>query len=158
MSAYLLKIVGIVLISSVLTAILPSGKTSGVIKGIAKLLCLVVIVSPIMQTLRAFHSTDGDGQENYFSQSVIKTDESFIQYYSETRILEAEQALEKELNEQFNVDSEVVLEWESMENQSAVKLKITKILVRIKSDVETEKRKQIRAYLAKNYCSEVLIE
>lgn len=158
MSAYLLKIVGIVLISSVLTAILPNGKTNGVIKGMAKLLCLVVIVSPIMQALRTFPSTDGEGQENYFSQSVIKADESFIQYYSETRISEAERALEKQINEQFNVDSKVALEWESMENAGAIKLKITKIYVQIKSDVEVEKREQIRAYLTKNYCSEVLIE
>lgn len=158
MSAYLLKIVGIVLISSVLTAILPNGKTSGVIKGVAKLLCLVVIVSPIMQALRVFHSNEKDGQENYFSQSVIKTDESFIQYYSETRILETEQALQKELNRQFNVESRVALEWESMQNEGIVKLKITKIHVQITAEIDDAKKEEIRAYLEKTYCSEVLVE
>lgn len=158
MSAYLLKIVGIVLISSVLTAILPNGKTSGVIKGVAKLLCLVVIVSPIMQALRVFHSNEKDGQENYFSQSVIKTDESFIQYYSETRILETEQALQKEINRLFNVESRVALEWESMQNEGIVKLKITKIHVQITAEIDDAKKEEIRVYLEKNYSSEVLVE
>lgn len=157
MSAYLLKIVGIVLISSVLTAILPNGKTSGVIKGVAKLLCLVVIVSPIMQALRVFHTNEKDGQENYFSQSVIKTDESFIQYYSETRILETEQALQKEINRLFNVESRVALEWERMENEGIVKLKITKVCVQIVAEIDDAKKEEIRAFLAKNYCSEVLV-
>ena len=158
MSAYLIKIVGVVLISSVITAIVPNGKTSGIIKGVAKLLCLVVIVSPIMQAFQAFASGEKTDTDNYFSQSVIKTDESFIQYYSETRIVEAQYALEKELQERFNLESNVIIEWESMENQSDLKIKITKISVYPTNSVSAEEMEEIKAYLTKNYCSEVLIE
>ena len=49
MNAYVLSVIGTVLISAVLTAIIPEGKTSKVIKGIARLACVLVIVTPIVQ-------------------------------------------------------------------------------------------------------------
>ena len=48
MNEYVLSVIGTVLIASVLTAILPEGKTSGIIKGITRLVCVVAIVAPVV--------------------------------------------------------------------------------------------------------------
>ena len=57
MSAYLLSIIGIVLLAAVLSAVLPGGKTGKFIKGMTKLACLAVILSPVLNFFRG--GTDG---------------------------------------------------------------------------------------------------
>ena len=53
MSAYLLSIIGIVLLTAILSAVLPDGKTVKFIKGIAKLCCLAVILPPVHRIFNA---------------------------------------------------------------------------------------------------------
>ena len=48
---YLLCVIGTVLICSILTAIAPEGKTSAVIKGVARLTCVLAIISPVLNFL-----------------------------------------------------------------------------------------------------------
>ena len=152
MSAYLLSVIGTVLIASVLTAIAPDGKTAGIVKAVAKSVCLLAIVAPIPHYLNSEKFDEKNAVvDGFFSQAVIQTDESFIKYYSEMRIHATEQALEAELKEKFAVETDVVMEWLYQSGE----IKITKIVVKIQNG---ENKESMWEYLTKNYCSEVLIE
>lgn len=62
MSGYLLAIIGIVLLTGILSAVLPEGKTAKFIKGMTKLCCLAVILAPI---LGFFHKVATGGEINF---------------------------------------------------------------------------------------------
>lgn len=152
MNGYLLTVIGTVLIAALLTAIAPDGKTSGLIKAIAKSACLLAIVAPIPSYLNSGNSDEKNGDlQTIFSQTVIETDEDFIKYYSEMRIRATAQALEAELKEKFSVMASVELEWTNESDE----IKITKIIVRTENG---EANTAMWEYLTKNYCSEVMIE
>lgn len=161
MNGYLLGIIGTVIFSSVLTAILPEGKTSGVVKGVTKLACVITIVSPVLHFFKTWDIGEGGFEEN-FSKSVIQTDEAFIQYYSETRIREAENALEKELEKDFGVTAEIDMDWtmdtETVVGSSMDVVKIHRIQVKTDGKQNEEVVKSVWEYLTNNYCSEVQIE
>lgn len=152
MSGYILSVIGTVLLAALLTAIAPEGKTSGLIKAIAKSACLLAIVAPIPSYLNSGKSDEKNGDvETIFSQTVIETDDDFIKYYSEMRIRAAKQALEKELKEKFLVETSVEIQW----TYESEEIKIVKIVVKTENG---EANKQMWEYLTKNYCSEVMIE
>ena len=152
MNVYLLSVIGTVLVASILTAIAPEGKTSGIIKAIAKSACLLAIVAPIPSYLNSGNSDEKNADlQTIFSQTVIETDEDFIKYYSEMRIRATAQALEAELKEKFSVQTSVEFEWRNESDE----IKITKIIVKTENG---EKNVAMWEYLTKNYCSEVLIE
>ncbi|MBQ7913560.1 MAG: hypothetical protein IJ308_07475 [Clostridia bacterium] len=164
MSAYVLSVIGIILISAVLTAILPSGKTNNVVKGVTRLACVLAIVMPV---LIFFQSGEWKIEETFFqedfSQTVIQTDETFIQYYSEMRVRGAEIKLEEELLKEFSVKAEVTFFWETEKSEYASyyvdeKIKITRIHVVNEKKQTEEVEREMWVYLTENYCSEVLIE
>ena len=160
LNSYLLCIIGTVVIASILTTVVPEGKTTGVIKGMTKLVCLIVIIAPIPQFLQKqtfFETLQGDKTQNSyekFSQSVIQTDDSFIKYYSEMRIRNTEAQLETELLQKYEVETRVTLAWEYEEYD----VKITQITVKTQEIIAEVDKKVMWEYLTKNYCSEVLIE
>ena len=165
LSEYLLCVIGTVIVSAILTAILPEGKTSGLIKTITRLACILAIVSPVLRFLRVGELSFG-GMENskeIFSQSVIEGEEAFIEYYSEMRIRETERALERELSERYGLDTEVTLlcekQTETVDGKyPSNRIKIKEIRVKLKKLSNEEVLKKMWEYLKKNYCSEVLIE
>lgn len=165
MSGYLLSVIGTVLLCAIVTAIIPQGKTSGVIKGVARLACVLVIVSPILHFFKT-GEISGNSTENsptFFPQSGIQTDDSFIQYYSEMRVRETEKLLEEELCELFVIKTEVTLHWVREVEMlgkfyEADSIKIKEICVKCVQNPSGEIKKAIWEYLTKNYCSEVLIE
>lgn len=155
LDGYLLAILGTVLSSAILTAIVPEGKTSGTVKSIAKLVCLLVIIAPIPKFLQMesfFDETSEENTETFFSQSVIETDERFINYYSEMRIRYAEQSLETEILDKYALAVDVCLECATED------LKINKITVKTNKETDEEAKRVMWEYLTQNYCSEVLIE
>ncbi len=165
MNGYLLSIIGTVLVCAVLTAILPSGKTSGVIKGIARLACVISIIAPIPQFLGNAKPFDTNSKKNTsknnvnFSQSVIQTDESFIKYYCEMRIQNAENALNEELLEKFSLSVQSDIDWRfNEETCDSDEIMITKISVKLQEKGTDKLKDEVWEYLTKNYCSEVLIE
>ena len=96
MNGYLLSIAGVVVLSAILSSVLPNGKTSGLIKSIMRMACILAIISPI---ITFFHSgsLSVSGVKNsdaIFSQSVIEQERAFIHYHREMRIAETERALE----------------------------------------------------------------
>lgn len=170
MSAYLLAIIGIVLLSSILSVVLPGGKTAKFIKGIAKLCCLAVILAPIL----GFFRGNGDGNIKFpffSSETVIETDDAFIDYCSTKRIENAEAELKKKLEETFSVEVEVTLLWEyrssmtesesaSNDNYLSVyqgkEIKITKALLKDSRDnIGGEVKKKMTEHIVKEYGCEV---
>ncbi len=161
MNGYLLSVMGTVLLCSLLTAIAPEGKTSSVIKGIARLACVLTIVAPAIRFFGG--GIVGENGEEIFGESVISTDESFIQYYSEKRVEETEQALATELERLYAPVDAVRIEW-SVEKEKFGKIyeteyiKVQRIYVDLPEEISEEVKEEMCIYLTKNYCSEVLIE
>ena len=149
MNAYLLSVIGTVLISAVITAIIPEGKTATVIRNVAKLACTVSILAPILNFFKTGDLDKGGeltqtATEN-FSKNSIQTDEAFIQYYCEIRVRETERALEQELAESFGVSAKVTLSWEmyaeevyGLYDEQAIQIKAVKILPQRTIDVATQ--------------------
>ncbi len=165
MSAYLLSVVGTVILCSVLTAILPEGKTAGLIKAIVRIACVLAIVAPVLTFFqKGTLSVNSDKKsQSIFSQSVIDGERAFIKYYSEMRVSQAEDGLEKELLKTYAVQATVAIEWELQSQEIAEKynvdlIKITQIRVDTGGKAEKGVIENMSEYLTKNYCSEVLIE
>ncbi len=163
MSGYVLSVIGTVLIASVLTVILPEGKTSGIIKGLTRVACVVAIVAPVVRFLQSKEDMGLKKTSAYFSENVIELDESFIQYYSETRVAQTEYALEEELVAKFQVPVSVEFTWIKTKETYADKyllegIQITQISIKKPADASEDTMKEMAEYVAENYCSEVLIE
>ena len=170
MSAYLLSIIGIVLLTAILSAVLPDGKTVKFIKGIAKLCCLAVILAPVL----GFFKEASDGKINFpffSSETVIETDGAFIDYCSTKRIENAETELEKKLEEPFSVRVGVTLLWEYcgsiaegeedgyLSVYEGTEIKITKVLVKdAEGNIDGEVRERMKAHIVEKYGCEVEFE
>ena len=158
MSAYLLAVLGTILLSAILTGIIPEGKTSAMIKQMTRLACLLVITSPAITLFRNFTGKGIDEKTSgIFSEIGIETDNAFIQYYSQRRIENAERALELELNEKFQITCAVTL-YCGEEMETTGDTPIDGILVKIIENNHTGVETAVAEYVKKNYCSEVLIE
>lgn len=163
MKEYLLSVIGIVLFSTVLLAIVPEGKTSSAIKGVAKTACLLSIAAPVIQYFCAFTSgaKNVEAIKIFFEETVIDEDETFIQYYSEMRIRIAENALQNELEELYQIDAEVKISWQWQEEEAFYTdraVKILSITLQPENVIEEGTLKVVCEYLKNKYCSEVLIE
>lgn len=171
MSGYLLAIIGIVLLTGILSAVLPEGKTAKFIKGMTKLCCLAVILAPI---LGFFHKVATGGEINFpffSSETVIETDGAFIDYCSTKRIENAETELEKKLEETFSVRVGVTLLWEYcgsiaegeedgyLSVYEGTEIKITKVLVKdAEGNIDGEVRERMKAHIVEKYGCEVEFE
>ena len=155
MSGYLLTIIGTVLVCSLITAIAPEGKTTASVKGVAKLVCTLAIISPVLRFLKtgSIQSFIDKNRQEIFYQEVIDVDGEFIQYYSEMRVRQTEKALEEELFKKYAVSCEVCLEW-SMEEEIRIECIVVKVLENVGEEVKVD----MRLFLLENYCEEVLIE
>ena len=163
MNAYVLSVIGTILLSAIITAILPDGKTNSVIKGVSRLACVIAIVMPILTFFQSGDWSVGEIFKEDFSKIVIQTDEEFIQYYSEMRVRETQESLQNELLNEFSVKSKVEIAWdmengEYAERYEDYKIKITQIHVENKEKQTEEVERAMWVYLTENYCSEVLIE
>ena len=155
MNDYLLCVIGTVLVCSILTGIAPEGRTSAVIKGVARLSCVLAIIAPVLAFLKTGDVSvfsDKNGQE-IFLQEGIEGESAFIQYYSEMRIQQTEESLEEGLFERYAVPCAVRLEW-SVEEE----IRIERIVVALLENVGEEVKGDMRLFLVENYCEEVLIE
>ncbi len=162
MNGYALGVMGTVLLCSLLTAIAPEGKTSSVVKGVARLACVLAIISPVLAFLQSGSLEEFSTGGDFFAESVIVEDDSFIQYYCEMRVRETEEALEREIEEKYQTESDVTLAW-SIENEQfksyeLERIRVEEIRVSLKSSTSEEVKTSMAAYLRENYCSEVLIE
>lgn len=158
MREYLLSIVGIVFISGILNAILPEGKTSGMVKSTAKLCCLLVILTPVAE----FVSKGGEKDKifsDFLDESVIQTDQAFINYSSGKRIDEAETLLKEEIESEYHVSIQVELLWEYQQENAkgytANAIKIKAIVLTFLTQTSEEIRLKIAEKLQEKYQVEV---
>ena len=165
MSGYLLSLIGVVLLSAILTAILPEGKTAGLIKSVMRMVCVLTIISPVLNFLGegAWAVSGIKNSTEILPERGIQQDSTFIHYYSEMRITETEKALKQELFERFSVDCEVEMLWlfesEAVSKNTDIELiKITQIRVKMIEKQEEAVVRKMWEHLTENYCSEVLIE
>ena len=165
MNEYLLGVIGTVLLSAIITAILPEGRTAGTVKTITRLACIIAIISPILRFFKTGEMGEltAKNSSGIFSQSVIDSEPAFIQYYSEMRIAEAERVLEEEIKEAYGVDADVTLVWTVVEEgiggiYQTECIKISQIKIRLNEQSDEEVLENMWNDLSKNYCSEVLIE
>ena len=107
MSQYLMELIGFVLIAVVLTNLLPTGKTSALIKNTVRLCIYLCILTPAFNFFLSLKGKDtlsfAEIFTDYFSESVIPTDESYINYCSEKSIENAENILEKKILEEYGI-------------------------------------------------------
>lgn len=163
MSTYLLSVVGTVLLCSLLIALSPEGKTSAVIKGMTRLVCVLTIVAPIFHFFYTNDTKKNKTTMQIFEETGIQTDKSFIQYYSELRIRETERSLKKELEEKFDLSASVEIKWDTETDIYAGiydydRIKILQIILTVENVIDEEVEKEMLEYLKKNYCSEVRLE
>ncbi len=165
MNGYLLGVLGTVLVCSLFTAIAPEGKTTGIIKGVARLACVLVIIAPVLVFFKtgSLAVLTGGKEEIFTNESVINGDGEYIQYYSEQRVRATEEAMKKELTEKYGVALSVSLQW-TIEKEEfgglymADGIRIQRIEIDVSSETKEEVIEKMRQYVRENYCSEVLIE
>ena len=164
MSAYVLSVIGTILLCAILTAVLPNGKTNTIIKGVARLACVISIVMPVLIFFQSGEWSIGKTFfQDDFAETVIQTDEEFIKYYSQMRVRETQDTLKKALKSEFAVDADVEITWQTEMGEYAdkyeeQKIKIVRIVVKNQEKQSEEVEKAMWVYLTENYCSEVLIE
>lgn len=150
MSGYLLSVVGIVLFTSMLLAIVPTGKTSEIVKAIARLACVVTILAPIVQ----FFVNDGEFG-TFFVESSIQTESAFIQYSSKTRVEEVEKILEEKIEVEFGVPVDVDCIWRIEQTQEGMyegqNIRIEKVFVKTKTEELSDWKKTVEAFIQKEY-------
>lgn len=160
MNGYLLSIIGTILLCSIITVLIPNGKTAGTVKGIAKLVCVLAIIAPILRFFKTGEFEWANAENS--SKTVIELDYDFIEYYSEARVKAAEKSLECLLKEKFGVETSITLAWET-ESETLDryyewgKIRITQIYVKLQSEGGAQVKDLIE-YLKQNYCSEVILE
>ena len=165
MSAYVLLVLGTVIISSLFTSLLPSGKMQNAVKGAVKILCVLTIVSPILLFLtnHGLGGFNGENLDAFFLANGIEMDFDFIKYYSEQRVENAERSLQKELQERFDVSVNVEFAWTIVETEIAYiysdsQIKIEKVKIILEENINEVIQSKMLTYIKENYCSEVLIE
>ncbi len=150
MSGYLLGVIGIVLFSSVLLAVLPSGKTGEMIRGIARIACVITILSPVVHFF-----VDAGNLEGFFREKGIETEPAFIEYCSKERIEEAEEMLKKDLSEKYEGIERIELQWKNETiyygGYSASGVKIEKIFVYLNKEITNSAHKEMIEYLFNQY-------
>lgn len=165
MSAYVLLVLGTVIISSLFTSLLPSGRMQSAVKGAVKILCVLTIVSPVLLFLtnRGLGGLNSENLEAFFLANGIEMDFDFIKYNSEQRVENAERSLQKELKERFDVTVRVKFDWTIVETEIAYvysdsQIKIENVKIILEEKISEVIQSKMLTYIKENYCSEVLIE
>ena len=139
MTEYLLSVTAIVILSTILSNILPSGKTAGVVKGIFRLCVYLVILSPVVVFINTYSTKNEHFFEKYFDERVIKTSDVYIEYCSEKTVAEAERLIEEKLKEDYSIATCVTV----IVSETTDKiLKVEKIVIEV-NDISSEKQTEI---------------
>ena len=105
MQAYILSLSGAVLLSAVLSAVLPDGRLAPLIRGMAKLITLILLISPVISLLRG---TAFSAELPSFSE-----DAAFLSACTQRAEREEELALEEWLQAEYGIAAEAEVDlWE----------------------------------------------
>ena len=123
MDAYILSVCGAVIISSLVTILLPDGKTGKFINGVLKLFCLLVILVPLF----VFFKNGSFDTAGSAAEGEISLDEEFIGGFYDEFANEEARAVEKKIEEELSVTVTAQIEWDFVDyayEVSKVKIKI----------------------------------
>ncbi len=160
MNDYILSVVGVVLVSALLTAILPEGKTNGLIKSVAKVACVFTIVAPI---INYFGGDKKLKNEEFFLETVINSDLDFIDYCSKISVNNAKDELEDYLFQESGVIINAELLWRYQEGETQVfgtsyddrKVKIYKALLTANESLNETLKQTVEELVKKTGIDEV---
>ena len=151
LNGYILTVFGVTLIAAVTTAILPDGKTTAFVKSITRLACVFIVVSPVFTFFQ-----NGEIVKNIFSETVINTDNSYIDYCSKISIENAEKLLRETIKNEYGADCEITIVWQyEKENTDGLngffpqtyegeRIKITEIQISFLETVSAERQNAIK--------------
>lgn len=118
MKAYILSVVGAVLLSAVIAVIAPSGKTGKFLRGATRLVTLFVLLSPLKELLGGTPLSVG-------SSSSLQADEEYLSYCARELAAEDEQAIGAWIREEYGAESVVRVERNADATFSYQKIQVT---------------------------------
>ena len=124
MQAYILCVCGAVIISALVTLLLPEGKTGKFINGILKLFCLLVVLVPLFGFFKELKNPDFPD-----SSQEASLDDGFIDYAFDVRAKEDGEKIDKTIADEFSVVVSSSVAWDFVEYS----YKITGVSVKIKN-------------------------
>ena len=117
MKAYILSIAGIILLSALVTVIAPGGTMGKFVKGVMKLLCLLVFLAPLTALAKG---------EWEFAPAAIATDVSYLQSCEELCEQKEGESIAGYLSEQYGVNTRVEVDCDA---DSAFSVKNISIII-----------------------------
>lgn len=152
MKAYILSIAGVVLLTAVVSIIVPNGKMGKFIQGLGKLLTLSVMIAPFASL---FLHKDSKFS---FSPQTIQKDESYLVSCARMLAERDEEEIGKSLKDEFSVTAEIAVERGKTAGFPSEKItvKITDFGI-IGQDGHKDMIDKIQATLAARYGCEVSI-
>lgn len=97
MQAYLLSVAGAVLLSAVVSILVPEGRLGPVIRGVTKLVTLLLLVSPVISLLR--------GASFSMEETAFEEDADFLSYCTERVEEHDETSVEAWLLEEYGISA-----------------------------------------------------
>ena len=97
MQAYLLSVAGAVLLSAVVSILVPEGRLGPVIRGVTKLVTLLLLVSPVISLLR--------GASFSVEETALGEDADFLSYCAERVEKRDEHSVEARLLEEYGISA-----------------------------------------------------
>ena len=125
MSAYILSVCGAVVLSSLVTIILPEGKIGKFINGILKIFCVFVMLVPLVNWVSDLRFNPPENSAN----SSVSLDEDYLHYFYEKQSEAVSIDIQKSVEKKFNIEVNVVTEWKKEEYVFSIR----KVRVKIKN-------------------------
>lgn len=125
MSSYILSVCGAVIISALVSIIMPEGKTGKFINGIVKIACVLIMVSPIISWVYKLKGEKSQSVNN------IKVDigDDFLNYFNNVKAEELEKDIKKIIENQYDIEVFVEIDWQISNYAFTLK----KVLINIKN-------------------------
>lgn len=123
MKEYILAVCGAVVISALISLLMPEGKTGRFIGGILKLFCLLVMLVPLLQMFKQF-AVPEEGEE---VSAGYEPDEDFLLNIYEKQAAAREDEIEELVEKEFSVDVSADVVWEYAQyacNVTEIRIKI----------------------------------
>lgn len=108
MSAYILSICGAVILSALVTIIMPEGKIGKFINGVLKILCVFIMLVPLVNWVSDL-KFEGKGEGN---ETEVSLDEDYLDYFFGKQAESFSEELEKIVEKEFSIKVLIVTDWE----------------------------------------------
>lgn len=125
MSSYILSVCGAVIISALVSIIMPEGKTGKFINGIVKITCVLIMVSPIISWVYKLKGEKSQSVNNI----KVDIDDDFLNYFNNVKAEELEKEIKKIIENQYDIEVFVEIDWQISNYAFTLK----KVLINIKN-------------------------